>query len=64
MKFMAKEDKNNDCGCGEHNEVKLCDKCGGIGRVSKKTVFLKLGNRPKETEQCPNCKGTGSTTKF
>ena len=47
------------CNCGCQSEKELCKTCGGTGQVPKKQVYLKLGNRPKETVGCPDCKGTG-----
>lgn len=53
-----------NCGCGRcKSEEEPCKTCGGTGQVPKKQIYLKLGNRPKETEECPDCKGTEAKRK-
>jgi len=58
---MPECDCNGNCNDSYNcqNEEKSCKTCGGTGQIPKKQAYLKLGNRPKETEECPDCKGTG-----
>ena len=56
---MPECDSCDDCSCEDRNEVKLCERCGGIGQVSKKPVFFKLTRGPKEMVPCTDCNGTG-----
>jgi len=59
---MSKCDGCEDCSCEDRNNVKLCETCGGCGQITKPAgpvKYLRLWNSPKETEQCPTCKGSG-----